>query len=133
MTFNVFEAKTILRLAFPVFIAQVTMILMGVVDTVMAGQVSSFDLAALAIALAIWNPVMLTLLGVILALTGIIAHHFGAKQFNEIRSDMYQGFYLSFMLCSDWLFCDFILLKFLFHIYKWNLWLKNSHSIICLL
>jgi MATE family multidrug resistance protein len=75
------------------------MILMGVVDTVMAGQVSSFDLAALAIALAIWNPVILTLLGVVLALTGIIAHHFGAKQFNEIRSDMYQGFYLALMLC----------------------------------
>ena len=100
MTFNLFEAKTILRLAIPVFIAQVTMILMGVVDTVMAGQVSAYDLAALAIALGVWNPIMLTLLGVLLALTGIIAQHFGAKKLFAIRHDMFQGFYLALLLAG---------------------------------
>jgi MATE family multidrug resistance protein len=108
------------------------MILMGVVDTVMAGQVSSFDLAALAIALAIWNPVILTLLGVVLALTGIIAHHFGAKQFNEIRSDMYQGFYLALMLCVF----GFVVLNYLKYplpILIWTLRLNNLRSIILIL
>ena len=98
MTFNVFEARYILRLAVPVFIAQVTMILMGVVDTVMAGQVSAYDLAALAIALGIWNPVLLTLLGVLLALTGMVAQNFGAKKLFAIRDDMFQGFFLALAL-----------------------------------
>lgn len=98
MRFNLFEARTLLRLAIPVFIAQVTMILMGVVDTVMAGQVSAYDLAALAIALGVWNPILLTLLGVLLALTGIIAQHYGAKRFLAIRHDFFQGFYLALFL-----------------------------------
>ena len=50
MSFCSWEAKRLISLAIPVFLAQVTLILMTVVDTVMAGQVSATDLAALSIA-----------------------------------------------------------------------------------
>jgi len=50
MTFSNWEAKRLLSLAIPVFLAQVTLVLMSVVDTIMAGQVSPTDLAALSIA-----------------------------------------------------------------------------------
>ena len=50
MTFCSWEAKRLLSLAVPVFLAQVTLVLMSVVDTIMAGQVSPTDLAALSIA-----------------------------------------------------------------------------------
>ncbi len=73
MSFCSWEAKRLISLAIPVFLAQVTLILMTVVDTVMAGQVSATDLAALSIATGIWNPLMLALQGILLALTGIIA------------------------------------------------------------
>ena len=59
MTFCSWEAKRLLSLAFPVFLAQVTLVLMSVVDTIMAGQVSPTDLAALSIATGIWNPILL--------------------------------------------------------------------------
>lgn len=98
MSFNIFEARHIIKLAIPVFIAQVTQILMGVVDTVMAGQVSEFDLAALAIALGVWNPVLLALQGVLLALTGIVAQLFGANKLLKIRYEMHQGLYLAVIL-----------------------------------
>ena len=45
MSFCSWEAKRLISLAIPVFLAQVTLILMTVVDTVMAGQVSATDLA----------------------------------------------------------------------------------------
>jgi MATE family multidrug resistance protein len=59
MKFCTWEAKYLLRLAIPVFFAQVILVLMGVVDTIMAGQISQYDLAALSIASGLWNPILL--------------------------------------------------------------------------
>ncbi|ATC94703.1 multidrug resistance protein, MATE family [Pseudoalteromonas tunicata] len=87
-----------MRLAIPVFIAQVIQVLMGVVDTIMAGQVSPTDLAALSIATGLWIPVMLTLQGILLALTGIVAQHHGANDQNSIRQQFHQALYLAFGL-----------------------------------
>lgn len=84
MTFCSWEAKRLLSLAFPVFLAQVTLVLMSVVDTIMAGQVSPTDLAALSIATGIWNPILLAIQGILLALTGVIAQFAGAKDRNGI-------------------------------------------------
>ena len=98
MRFSPWEAKYLLRLAIPVFIAQVIQVLMGVVDTIMAGQVSPTDLAALSIATGLWIPVMLTLQGILLALTGIVAQHHGANDQNSIRQQFHQALYLAFGL-----------------------------------
>ncbi len=98
MTFCLWEAKHLLKLSTPVFFALVTQILMGVVDTIMAGQVSPIDLAALSIASGLWNPILLTLQGILLALTAIVAHFHGAKNKNAIKSEFHQALYLSFIL-----------------------------------
>ena len=98
MKFCTWEAKYLLRLAIPVFFAQVILVLMGVVDTIMAGQISQYDLAALSIASGLWNPILLSLQGILLALTGIVAHHYGAKKTSEIRNQLHQALYLSIVL-----------------------------------
>jgi len=98
------EAKYLLRLAIPVFFAQVILVLMGVVDTIMAGQISQYDLAALSIASGLWNPILLSLQGILLALTGIVAHHFGAKKTSEIKVQLHQALYLSLILSIIGLF-----------------------------
>lgn len=79
MNFSTWEARRLLQLAIPVFLAQVTLVLMTVVDTMMAGQVSAEDLAALSIATGVWNPLIFSLQGILLALTSIVAHCHGAN------------------------------------------------------
>lgn len=115
MTFCSWEAKRLVSLAIPVFLAQVTLVLMSVVDTIMAGQVSPTDLAALSIATGVWNPAMLALQGILLALTGIIAQFSGANDKAGISHYFQQGLYLAGALSVFGLsiayFADVIILK----------------------
>ncbi|WP_064667026.1 MATE family efflux transporter [Pseudoalteromonas prydzensis] len=115
MTFCSWEAKRLVSLAIPVFLAQVTLVLMSVVDTIMAGQVSPTDLAALSIATGVWNPAMLALQGILLALTGIIAQFSGANDKAGISHYFQQGLYLAGVLSVFGLsiayFADVIILK----------------------
>ncbi|PCK32295.1 MATE family efflux transporter [Pseudoalteromonas piscicida] len=100
MNFSTWEARRLLQLAIPVFLAQVTLVLMTVVDTMMAGQVSAEDLAALSIATGVWNPLIFSLQGILLALTSIVAHCHGAKDSSGITKFFQQSLYLSLALFS---------------------------------
>ncbi|NOU49297.1 MATE family efflux transporter [Pseudoalteromonas sp. JBTF-M23] len=100
MKFSYWEGKRLLQLATPVFFAQITLVLMSVVDTMMAGQVSANDLAALSIATGIWNPLIFSLQGILLAITGIVAHCHGAKDLTSIKSHFQQGMYLALILAA---------------------------------
>ncbi|MBE0379257.1 multidrug resistance protein, MATE family [Pseudoalteromonas prydzensis ACAM 620] len=81
----------------------------------MAGQVSPTDLAALSIATGVWNPAMLALQGILLALTGIIAQFSGANDKAGISHYFQQGLYLAGVLSVFGLsiayFADVIILK----------------------
>jgi multidrug resistance protein, MATE family len=78
--FSRFEAKTLLKLTGPIMLAQLTQTMMYFVDTVMAGRFSATDMAALAVASGLWLPVVLTMQGLLLALTPIVAQYFGSRQ-----------------------------------------------------
>lgn len=67
------EAKQLVRLASPILVAQVAQVAMNFVDTVMAGQVSAVDLAAVSVASSFWLPVILLVQGIIMALTPIVS------------------------------------------------------------
>ncbi|WP_462154678.1 MATE family efflux transporter [Pseudoalteromonas piscicida] len=98
MNFSTWEARRLLQLAIPVFLAQVTLVLMTVVDTMMAGQVSAEDLAALSIATGVWNPLIFSLQGILLALTSIVAHCHGANDTAGIKRFFQQSLYLALAL-----------------------------------
>ncbi|MBQ4852598.1 MATE family efflux transporter [Pseudoalteromonas sp. MMG012] len=100
MKFSYWEAKRLLQLATPVFLAQIMLVLMSVVDTIMAGQVSTNDLAALSIATGLWNPLVFSLQGILLALTSIVAHCFGAKDQKGIKHYFQQSIYLCLILST---------------------------------
>ena len=61
MNFNSFfiHTKSLIKLAYPILIAQLIQNLMGFVDIVMAGRVSAIDMAAVAVANSIWLPIIL--------------------------------------------------------------------------
>ncbi|MCH2266588.1 MAG: MATE family efflux transporter [SAR324 cluster bacterium] len=92
------ESSLTLKLGIPVIIAHLLQTLMQFVDTVMAGHVSSHDLAGLAIATALYHPVFLLMLGILISLGSIIAQLFGANKPNEIVTNVIQGLWLSQVL-----------------------------------
>ncbi len=90
-----YQAKRLLQLAAPIFIAQVTQTLMGFTDTVMAGQVSATDMAAVAIGTSLWFPPFLFILGILMAFTPVVAGHHGANKPEKIRPFIHQAGYIA--------------------------------------
>lgn len=92
------EAKSIIKLGIPVFIAQLAQTSMGFVDTVMAGGVSATDMAAVAVASSIWLPSILFGIGILLAMVPIIAQLNGSARQHKIPFQVQQGIYISLFL-----------------------------------
>lgn len=92
------EIPSIIRLAWPLLIAQMTQTMMNVVDTIMAGRVSATDMAAVAIASSIALPILFFLQGIMLALPPIISRHNGAKTFADIPPVGRQALWLALLL-----------------------------------
>lgn len=82
--------KALLQLAAPILVAQFAVMAMGLIDTIMAGQVSADDLAAVALGAAAYGSVYVGGMGVMQALTPIAGHHFGAGRHREIGIDLEQ-------------------------------------------
>ncbi len=92
------EIRGLLALATPLFIAQLAQMGTGVVDTIMAGRYDSIDLAAIAIGYNLWLPLYLVSLGIMLAVTTIVAQHYGAGRINAIRGMLPQAFWVAIVL-----------------------------------
>lgn len=98
LPFSRFEARTILKLSGPIVLAQLTQTLMYFVDTVMAGRYSALDMAAIAVASGLWFPVVMTIQGLLLALTPIVAQYYGSKQTKPVTHFTMQAMYLAMVL-----------------------------------
>ncbi|MCS6945731.1 MAG: MATE family efflux transporter [Sutterellaceae bacterium] len=88
------------RLAAPILIAQLAVIALGVIDTVMAGRLSARDLAAVAIGSSIYASVFVGMMGVLQALTPIAGRHFGAGRYDEVGLDLIHGLWLAAALSA---------------------------------
>jgi multidrug resistance protein, MATE family len=91
-------APSIVRLAWPVLVAQLAVIASGVLDTVMAGRYSAVDLAAVGIGASIYFSVFIGLLGVVQALSPIAAQLYGAGRHAEIGEQTRQMAWLALAL-----------------------------------
>jgi len=81
-------------------LAQLTQTLMYFVDTVMAGRYSAVDMAAIAVASGLWFPVVMTMQGLLLALTPIVAQYYGSKQTKPVTHFTMQAMYLAMALAA---------------------------------
>jgi MATE family multidrug resistance protein len=90
--------RELLHLAWPVLVAQAAVMANGVIDTLMAGRLSSLDLAAVGIGASVYATVYVTAMGVLLALTPVVSHHFGAGRYQEIGADVRQCAWLALAL-----------------------------------
>lgn len=87
------EVRKLSLLTGPILVAQLTQMLMSVVDTLMAGRVGAVDLAAVAVGSSIWTPAMLLVFGFAMALAPVISHSHGAGEYDKMANQLQQGFY----------------------------------------
>ena len=98
MTQAISLPRQLFNLSWPVLVAQAAVTANSVIDTLMAGQISPVDLAAVGIGASIFATVFVTVMGVLLALPPIVAHHYGAGRHLAIGSDVRQSAWLALFL-----------------------------------
>lgn len=91
-------ARGLIAHALPILIAQLSSIGMMVVDTAVLGHVSSLDLAAVAIGGGIHVSVVFALVGILQAVSPVVAHLHGAGRDDEVAGVLQQGFWLAILL-----------------------------------
>lgn len=92
------KLKQLLTIFAPIYVTQLAVSAVQVVDTMMAGQFSSVDLAGVAVGANIWAPVSTGVGGILVAVTPIVAQHLGAGRDGEVSRAVFQGLYLSLVL-----------------------------------
>lgn len=100
--------RDLLRLAGPMYIAQLATMANGLIDTVMAGRLSSLDLAAVGVATSIQSTVVVSLAGVLLAMPPLIAKLHGAGNREAIVQTLLQSQWVAILLGI----CTILLLHF---------------------
>ena len=89
------DVPAILKLATPILVGQLAVIAFGVLDTAMTARYSAEDLAALAMASAIFISIYVGLTGIVSALAPIAGQLFGAKRPYEIGEEVRQATWLA--------------------------------------
>lgn len=92
--------RALLRLTGPIFVAQLAVMGVPVIDTMMAGRLSATDLAAVAVGSSVYASLSIALGGIVQALMPIAGHHYGAGRFDEIGRDLVQALWLSAALAA---------------------------------
>jgi multidrug resistance protein, MATE family len=92
------EAATLLKLTGPLVLGQLSQTAMGFVDTVMAGRYSAVDLAAVAVGSSIFFPVFLFMIGLLAAVTPLVAQAHGSGQPEAARHAIRQGMVIGLLI-----------------------------------
>ncbi|RKG40385.1 MATE family efflux transporter [Acinetobacter rongchengensis] len=93
-----FELKQLFHLMFPILITQFAAAGFGLIDTIMAGHMSAEDLAAIAVGVGLWIPVLLLFSGIMIATTPLVAEANGARSPEKIPSIVRQSLWVALLL-----------------------------------
>ena len=91
-------ARGLLRHALPVLVAQLASVGMMVVDTVVLGHFGAADLAAVAIGGGLYVSIVFALVGVLQAVSPMVAYRAGARQPDEVGAVLQHGLLLAGLL-----------------------------------
>lgn len=92
------ELRKLARLGWPILLAQSAQTAMGLADTLMASRAGNSELAAIALGAGIWLPLYLSLSGIMLALTPVIAYLVGAERESDTPRELHQNLLLAVLL-----------------------------------
>lgn len=88
------EAGALWHLAWPILIGQLATVGMGVADVAMAGHASAQDLAGVSLGVSLWHIMIVTLMGVLMAVNPVVSQHVGAREFDRIGPVVRQALWM---------------------------------------
>ncbi len=93
-----YELKQLFKLMIPILITQFAQAGFGLIDTIMAGHLSANDLAAIAVGVGLWIPIMLLFSGIMIATTPLVAEAQGARTPEKIATIARQSLWVALIL-----------------------------------
>ena len=93
------EVRQILVLGIPLILAQLAQMSMSFIDTLMVARLGSLDLAGVALGGAMFFPVAMVCLGVLLAVSPMVSQAYGARQVMDVGRAVRQGLWMGTVLC----------------------------------
>ena len=92
------EAGALWLLAWPILVGQLANVGMSVADVAMVGHTTAQDLAGVSLGVSVWNMVIITLMGAMMSVNPLVAHHVGAEELDEIPHLVRQALWKSLFL-----------------------------------
>jgi len=89
------ESRSLVALSLPIILSQLAYTLLGLIDAVMAGHAGAVEQASVALGVAFWIPVFITLMSVVQAISPSVAHHFGAGDYAAVVQDTHEGIWMA--------------------------------------
>ncbi|MES2015755.1 MAG: MATE family efflux transporter [Pseudomonadota bacterium] len=97
------EMSALWRLSWPMLLGQLATVGMGVADVAMTGHVSAAELAAVSLGASVWSIILVTVMGVMMAINTVVAHETGAAEFDRIphvvRQALWKGAGVGLLAC----------------------------------
>ncbi|WP_426208297.1 MATE family efflux transporter [Massilia sp. TWP1-3-3] len=97
------EMSALWGLSWPMLVGQLATVGMGVADVAMTGHVSAAQLAAVSLGASVWSIILVTVMGVMMAINSVVAHEIGAGQFGSIahtvRQALWKGLGVGLLAC----------------------------------
>jgi MATE family multidrug resistance protein len=98
------EIGALWRLAWPMLVGQIATVGMGVADVAMTGHVSAEELAGVSLGASIWSIILVTVMGVMMAINTVVAHEIGGARFERIphsvRQALWKGLGVGLAACA---------------------------------
>jgi MATE family multidrug resistance protein len=98
------EIKAMWRLAWPMLVGQLATVGMGVADVAMTGHVSAEELAAVSLGASVWSIVLVTVMGIMMAINTVVAHEMGAANYHliphSVRQSLWKGLGVGLLACG---------------------------------
>jgi len=88
------EIATLWRLSWPMLVGQLATVGMGVADVAMTGHVSAAELAAVSLGTSVWSIILVTVMGVMMAVNSVVAHEMGAGRFDRISHSVRESLWM---------------------------------------
>lgn len=92
------EIRSLWHLAWPILIGQLATVGMSVTDVAMAGHASAEDLAGVSLGVSIFNMTILTIMGLVMSINPMVAHHVGAQELDAVPHVVRQGIWKALVI-----------------------------------
>lgn len=92
------EVNSLVKLAMPVSLAQLSMVGMSATDVLIAGNAGTLELAGMNLGVNTWHMIILFFMGIGLSTQPLVAKHFGAGRDQGVKHQFNQSTWMCLML-----------------------------------